>query len=49
MVITNRNSYVIKQSDDTIWNFSFDINQGIIYKFFKDNAWSEYYFLTDKA
>ncbi|MDD3187817.1 MAG: hypothetical protein PHD02_05080, partial [Bacilli bacterium] len=49
MVIIDRNFYVIKQSDGTTWTFSFKKDEGIIYKFFKENIWSEDYILTKEA
>ena len=49
MVMTDRNFYIIKQSDGTTWSFSFNKDEGIIYKFFKENTWSEYHVLTKEA
>ncbi|NOV75652.1 hypothetical protein [Clostridium saccharobutylicum] len=45
----NRDFYFIKQSTGDIWIFSFRANQGIIYKIFKKNSWSEDHILTKEA
>lgn len=44
-----RNSYVIKQSNGTTWEFSFNEDEGIIYKLYKENNWSEKNVLTSRA
>lgn len=49
MTMIDRNFYIIKQSDGTTWTFSFKKDEGIIYKFFKENTWSEEYVLTKDA
>lgn len=49
MVTTDRNFYIIKQSEDTTWHFSFNKDKGIIYKYFKENTWSEYHVLAKEA
>lgn len=49
MITINRNFYLIKQSTDIIWSFSFRTDRGIIYKIFKENSWSEDYVLTKEA
>lgn len=49
MIIADRNFYIIKQSDGTIWNFFYNKDKGIIYKFFKENTWSTHHVLTKKA
>ncbi|WP_291703296.1 hypothetical protein [Clostridium sp.] len=49
MVMTDRNFYIIKQSDGTTWTFSFKKDEGIIYKFFKENTWSDDHILTEEA
>jgi len=49
MVMIDRNFYIIKQSDGTTLSFSFNKDDGIIYKFFKENIWSEEYVLANEA
>lgn len=46
MVSLERNIYILKQSNGTIWNFSFDKRLGIVYKTLKRKMWSNYSTLT---
>ncbi|WMJ81120.1 hypothetical protein RBU49_02395 [Clostridium sp. MB40-C1] len=41
IVINNRDFYIIKQSDGTVWNFCFDEKLGLFYRILIDNRWSE--------
>lgn len=49
IIMINRDFYFIKQSTGDIWIFYFRANQGIIYKTFKKNSWSEDHILTKNA
>ncbi|GAA0077892.1 hypothetical protein UT300005_22700 [Clostridium sp. CTA-5] len=49
MLMNNENFYIIKQNNGMIWNFLFKEDKGLIYKFLKDNSWSEYYVINDKV
>ncbi|AGK97887.1 hypothetical protein [Clostridium pasteurianum] len=49
MIISDRNFYIIKQSDGTTWNFFYNKDEGIMYKFFKETTWSDHHVLTKKA
>ena len=49
MVSVEKNMSFLKQSDGTMWNFSYDKNLGIIYKIYKENKWSNYDLLTSKT
>ncbi|MDZ5038327.1 hypothetical protein GNF66_14435, partial [Clostridium perfringens] len=46
MVSLERNIYILKQSNGTIWNFLFDNRLGIVYKILKGKMWSNYSTLT---
>ena len=49
MVSVEKNMSFLKQSDGTMWNFSYDKSLGIIYKIYKENKWSDYNLLTSKT
>ncbi|GAA0117911.1 hypothetical protein ACV3P7_09115 [Clostridium perfringens] len=49
MVSVEQNTYVLKQSDGTIWNFLYDEIFGIMYKICKRNVWSNYIVFTNKT
>lgn len=49
MEITTKSFYIIKQANGTTWNFLYDEDEGIIYKFFKENKCSDYNILTKTA
>lgn len=46
MVSLERNMYILKQSNGTIWNFLFDKRLGIVYKILRGEMWSNYITLT---
>ncbi|AGK97897.1 hypothetical protein [Clostridium pasteurianum] len=49
MILSNRKFYIVKQSDNTTWNFFYNKDGDIVYKFFKNNIWSDYHILVKKA
>ncbi|WP_300382058.1 hypothetical protein [Clostridium sp.] len=46
MASLKQNVYIIKQSEGTIWHFSYDKKFGIIYEICKNDIWSNYNILT---
>ena len=46
MISIEKDMYFLKQSDGTIWNFSYDKRLGIIYKIYQEDKWSNYSVLT---
>lgn len=49
MEMRTNSFYIIKQDNGTTWNFLYDEDEGIIYKFFKENKCSDYNVLTKIA
>lgn len=49
MVSLEKNMYILKQSDSTIWKFSYDKNFGIIYETCRKDIWSDYNILTQTS
>jgi hypothetical protein len=41
-VFNEDNFYIIKQSDGTLWNLTYDEDKGIIYKLLEKGSWSDY-------
>ncbi|GAA0084422.1 hypothetical protein UT300007_08610 [Clostridium sp. CTA-7] len=46
MASLEKNVYILKQSNGTIWNFLFDKRFGIVYKILKGEMWANYNTLT---
>ncbi|MGH4120192.1 hypothetical protein [Clostridium sp.] len=48
-MLESKNFYIIKQTDGTLWNFTFKDNFGIIYRTFEKNSWTNYNILVKNA
>ena len=46
---SEKEMYLLKQSDGSIWNFIYDKNLRITYKIYKENKWSNYHILTRES
>ncbi|MBC2580273.1 hypothetical protein [Clostridium sp. DJ247] len=49
VVLNERDYYVIKQSNGVIWNFTYEEDKGIIYRYLKEGKWCDNHVLTDKG
>ncbi|MCY6482760.1 hypothetical protein OW763_00110 [Clostridium aestuarii] len=49
MLLNDRNFYTLKQSDGTIWQFSYKKSFGIIYKTLENTKWSNYNILVNEC
>lgn len=49
MTSVEKNIYVLKESNGTIWNFLYDKRLGITYKIYEENKWSNISILTKKT
>lgn len=49
MFISEKSFYVIKQSDYTTWNFTYDKNRGILYRILKEDKESNYKVLEKQS